>query len=169
MIEAIVSKYTCRDITIGLAEFALNIRVGALIVHNDKVLVEYNPRDDKYFLVGGRIRMGEDSKKAVLREVDEEVGVKVRVKNFSFLIENFFDAVNRHFHEFQFIYSLEVTDKEKLASLQLKKGFKSPEGHTLYWVDINDNNELAKIVPNIFKSKEDFYSKEIKHIILNNK
>lgn len=53
--------------------------VGAIIVYNDKVLLINHPRYKKWLHPGGHIELDEDPDTAVLREVEEETGLTVRV------------------------------------------------------------------------------------------
>ena len=44
------------------------VRVSALIIENQKLLLIYAPHLDKYYLPGGALQVGEDSNKAVAKE-----------------------------------------------------------------------------------------------------
>ena len=55
----------------------INIRVGAIIMQNGKILMVGNRRSDYYYSVGGRIKFGETAEEAVIREVQEETGVRL--------------------------------------------------------------------------------------------
>lgn len=59
------------------------VTVGALIFNRqDKLLLVKSPKWlDKYTIPGGHIELGEDFKTALVREVKEEVGLDIEVKD----------------------------------------------------------------------------------------
>ena len=65
------------DLCVKMEEGVLNIRVGAIIMKDDKFLMVENDHFDYLYSVGGRIKFGETAKEAVQREVFEETGVKI--------------------------------------------------------------------------------------------
>ncbi|MBR5409144.1 MAG: NUDIX domain-containing protein [Clostridia bacterium] len=78
------------DLTLPADGGLLNVRVGAIIQKDGKVLMVKNPAADYYYSVGGRIAFGETSAEAVVREVEEETGVKMEVDRLGFIHETFF-------------------------------------------------------------------------------
>ena len=63
-----------RDITLKCDDGFINIRVGAIILKDNRFLMTGNKREDYLYSVGGRIKFGETAKEAVIREVFEETG-----------------------------------------------------------------------------------------------
>ena len=62
-----------RDMTVPCEEGIINIRVGAIIMKNGKLLMVGNDVHPEYlYSVGGRIKFGETSEEAIVREVFEE-------------------------------------------------------------------------------------------------
>ena len=68
----------------------INIRVGAIIMKDGRILMAKNERADYFYSVGGRIKFGETAEEAVIREVFEETGVKMQVDRLGFIHENYF-------------------------------------------------------------------------------
>lgn len=81
------------DMTVPCEEGLINLRVGAIIMKNGKILMVGNDSADYLYSVGGRIKFGETSEEAVIREVYEETGVKRNLKlhdpQSHFLIGNY--------------------------------------------------------------------------------
>ncbi len=75
------------DLCVKMEDGILNIRVGAIIMKNDKFLMVENDRFDYLYSVGGRIKFGETAEEAVVREVFEETGVKMEIDRLG-LIQN---------------------------------------------------------------------------------
>nr|MCR4893338.1 NUDIX domain-containing protein [Eubacteriales bacterium] len=59
------------DLSVKEGNERLNIRTGALIIHDGKLLIAHSARP-YWHTVGGRIHLGEDSRTAVEREAFEE-------------------------------------------------------------------------------------------------
>ncbi len=78
-----------RNLTVPVADGFINIRVGAIIMKNGKFLMVKSGAPYLYS-VGGRIQFGESAEEAVVREVEEETGVKLEIDRLGFVDENFF-------------------------------------------------------------------------------
>lgn len=79
-----------KDMCVPCDDGILNIRVGAIIMKDGKLLMAGNERSDYLYSVGGRIQFGETAKEAVVREVFEETGVRMEVDRLGFVHENYF-------------------------------------------------------------------------------
>ena len=80
------------DMCIPCGEGFVNIRVGAIIERDGKLLMVGNEDVDYVYSVGGRIRFGETAREAVVREVLEETGTVMEVDRLAFVEENYFYA-----------------------------------------------------------------------------
>ena len=152
-----------KDLSVIINDVKLNIRVGAIIKYQNKFLVEKNKNVDFYVVPGGRIQTLENSKEALIRELNEELGIDFSKETFilkSFL-ENFFQFDNQNYHELYILY--EVNLKE---NYNLKDGMTSQDNiNTNYHlVNIDELKEL-KIFP--ITIKEIIESNEFKHYIVN--
>lgn len=78
------------DMCVPCDEGILNIRVGAIIMKDGKVLMAGNEKVDYLYSVGGRIKFGETAEDAVVREVFEETGIKMEIDRLGFVHENYF-------------------------------------------------------------------------------
>ena len=67
-----------KDMCVACDDGILNIRVGAIIMKDGKILMVGNDRDYLYS-VGGRVKFGETAEEAVVREVLEETGVQMEI------------------------------------------------------------------------------------------
>ena len=80
-----------RDMCVPCEEGVINIRVGAIILRDGKLLmVGNNIRPQYLYSVGGRIKFGETAEEAVVREVFEETGIKMEIDRLGFVHENYF-------------------------------------------------------------------------------
>ena len=78
------------DMTVACDKGLINIRVGAIIMKNGRFLMVGNGRTDFLYSVGGRIKFGETAEEAVVREVQEETGIRMEIDRLGFVHENYF-------------------------------------------------------------------------------
>ena len=100
------------DLTIDVEDYKLNVRATVIIEHNGKILVHRNVNSNHYALMGGRVKIGEDSETTVKREVMEELGKKIEVIGYVTTIENFFEMKGSKYHEILFVHKAEFVDEE---------------------------------------------------------
>lgn len=87
-----------RDMCVACDNGLINLRVGAIIMKDGKLLMVGNKKRSEYlYTVGGRIQFGETAEQAVIREVFEETGARLEIDRLGFVHENYFygdDALN---------------------------------------------------------------------------
>lgn len=103
------------DICVRVGDGVINMRVGAIIIKNNHVLMVKNARDDYYYSVGGRIQFGETAGQAVIREVYEETGINLEIDRLGFVSENYFygtigDETMRLIYEPGFYFYMKVPE-----------------------------------------------------------
>ena len=109
------------DLTLNVGDYVLNVRATAVIIHDGKILIHHNKIDKHYVLIGGRVKIGEDSATTIKREIEEELGMAVEVKEYLATIENFFEMDGKKFHEYMFVHKCEFADdKDKEINYTLK-------------------------------------------------
>lgn len=134
------------DLTLDVDDYKLNIRAAGVIIHNNKFLVHNSSHSEHCALIGGRVRIGEDSATTCKREVKEEIGKDVEEIGYIGTVENFFEMKGKKYHEILFIHQLEFTnedDKKIDYSLKNIEG----EDHLSYdWVDL-DKADAYNVLP----------------------
>ncbi|MFW9972887.1 MAG: NUDIX hydrolase, partial [Candidatus Odinarchaeota archaeon] len=83
-------------------------RVVGVAIHNNKVLVHKSIHDDFWSLPGGRCEFLELSKDALIREMIEEIGVKIEIIRTLYFVENFFFFNKKNYHELSIFYLIEI-------------------------------------------------------------
>ncbi len=152
------------DMTVPCDEGMINIRVGAIIMKDDKFLMVGNKRADYLYSVGGRIKFGETAEEAVIREVYEETGVKMEIDRLGFVHENYFygDAptnLNKLIYEISFFFYMKIPD-----------GFEPfcesfTEDNTEEFLRWISSNEEMTIYPDFFKEELRHPEMTVKHFI----
>ena len=83
-----------KDITLPCEDGIVNIRVGAIIQKDGKILMVGNKIRPKYlYSVGGRIKFGETAEDAVKREVFEETGITSYTKQSFWFNKDFVEKI----------------------------------------------------------------------------
>lgn len=86
--------------------YRYGVRVCAIILKNQQLLT-YKV-DTQNHLVGGAIKVGESSCRAMLREVKEELGLEALIKDLMFIVENRFTHQGELHHNIEFYYRVEI-------------------------------------------------------------
>lgn len=151
-----------QDLTFKTPIGRFNYRVGAIIIQNGKVLMVQNQSSSCYYSVGGRIKYGESSAQAIIREVFEETGVCLEIERLGFIHENFFveQVTNEVFHELSLYYYMKIPE-----SFTPHCTSTSENGITesLSWLDISHLKNL-EAYPTFFKNRLINPTSEIIHI-----
>ena len=146
------------DLTIQINETSkINVRSTGVIIHGDKILLHHNLNRPYYALIGGRVKLFENSEEAAIREFEEETGEKVFVLNHLTTIENFYNYNGFDVYEIEFVYRLEFQD-DKLKNMTDTLYNKEGKDYLQYeWVNFNDFDKI-EIRPiefmKYFKNKE---------------
>ncbi len=97
----------------GLGRF--NYRVAGVAIHNGKVLLDRNTRNNYWVLPGGHPEMMESMATALRREVLEEIGAEVEVVRLLWIVENFF-LKNKPVHELSFYFLIHLPSNSPLLA-----------------------------------------------------
>ena len=140
-----------KDMCVVCDNGILNIRAGAIIIKDGKLLMVGNNRDYLYS-VGGRVKFGETAEEAVVREVFEETGVKMEIDRLGFVHENYFycDApsnLNKLIYEISIFFYMKVPDTFEPISENFTED-KSRE--RLVWISPDED---IKIYPEFFRTE----------------
>ncbi|MBQ7386655.1 MAG: NUDIX domain-containing protein [Clostridia bacterium] len=125
------------DISFKSGNENFNYRVCAMMISNEKILAMHDDRSPYYYLPGGRVAIGETAENAVIREVQEELGVTPKIVRPLWLNQAFFteDVDNLHYHELCIYFLMDITNTDLL---ERGKVFTSNEGHrthTFEWLE----------------------------------
>ncbi len=92
-----------------------NFRVAGIFCVNGQVLLHHSEKG-YYAFPGGRVEPFEDTKAALIREFNEEMGQPVRVGRLLAVHENFFKKGETPWHELGFYYLAEPENSIKVPT-----------------------------------------------------
>lgn len=116
------------DISFKSGNEKFNYRVCAMMISEGKILAMHDDRSPYYYLPGGRVAMGETAENAVIREVQEELGITARIGRPLWLNQAFFteDVDHLHYHELCIYFLMDITGTDLLSK---GEKFTFKEGH----------------------------------------
>lgn len=139
------------DITIEIENYKLNVRAAGIIIHNNKLLVHKDINSDHYALIGGRVKIGEDSETALKRELQEELGKNIEITRYVSTIENFFEMKESKYHEILFVHQAEFIEEEDKKIEYTLKNAEGKDYLKYEWLDL-DKIDQYTLLPKAIKS-----------------
>ena len=145
-----------QNMTVPCGTGLINIRAGAIIMKDGKILMAGNDIHPEYmYTVGGRLQFGETAEEAVRREVYEETGVLMEPERLGFIHEGYFISDLEEYpgipvYEINYYFYMKVPEDFAPA-----ERFVREDGHEEYlkWLSLDDP---------IFFFPE-FFREELKH------
>ena len=155
-----------KDISLKTDHGRFNYRVGAIIIHDHHLLMVKNVNFPYYYSVGGRVRFGELSTEAVLREVVEETQVNMEIERLAFVHENLFigDIKNQPWHEIAFFYWMKPAKNLNFAALSCNSHAENGATESLHWLPL-DKLSNCPLFPEFFKTELLNRNEDVGHFI----
>lgn len=98
------------DILFKNEDFVFSYRVGGVLIHNDKILLQ-RPKNDDYAIIGGHVAGMETSADTLKREFAEELHAKIEVDNLFAIGEIYFPWGNKPCHQICLYYNIHLLEK----------------------------------------------------------
>lgn len=122
------------DISFQMDDMLFNYRVCAMLIKDGEILAMKDEGASYFYLPGGRVKMGETAENAVIREVEEELGITPRIVRPLWLNQAYFkwDEDNRDCHELCIYFLMDLSH----TSLPAKgKKFTMQEGNCRHYFE----------------------------------
>ena len=125
------------DISFQIETQKFNYRVCAMIISGNKILAMRDERSPYFYLPGGRVAMGETAEQAVVREVQEELGVTPKIARPLWLNQAFFteDMDGICYHELCIYFLMDISDTNLLEKGNIFTLTEGKHIHTFEWLE----------------------------------
>ena len=153
-----------KDMCVACDDGILNIRVGAIIMKDRKLLMIGNEKVDYLYSVGGRIKFGETAEAAIIREVFEETGVVMEIDRLGFVHENYFygdssSNFGKLIYEISFYFYMSVpSDFAPISESYTEDNSKE----YLKWVSFDED---IKMYPEFFRTELNDPNDTVRHFV----
>lgn len=134
----------------------IHLLARALIIKNNQILLAKGKGLKRTFLPGGHIKIRESAKESLNRELQEEIGIRVKVEKYLDAIEYSFGIGDNYQHEINHIFLVDLLDD---------KTIESKESHLEFlWVKVSELKKynlepkpLEKLIPKIIINEDSFF------------
>ena len=147
------------DILFKTDDYIFSYRVGGVLIHNDKMLLQRVPGDDGYAFIGGHVAFGETTAETLVREFKEEIRADIKVERLLMVGENFFPWGKHPCHQINLYHLVSLTDETQIP---LDGSFKAVDELGNERIDLDMCWIPLKDIPNII-----VYPTEAKEHIIN--
>lgn len=161
-----------RDILFREEDFIFSYRVGGILIHNDKILLQ-RPKGDDYAIIGGHISSLETSEETLKREYREELHAEIEVDNLMAVGEIFFEWGSKPCHQVCFYYKIRLKESDSIPMDGVFQGYDEWENERMdldfCWVPLEElKNGLVvyptELIPYILEDRKEtvhFVSKQL--------
>ena len=124
------------DISFKVDNEKFNYRVCAMMISDGKILAMHDDRSPYYYLPGGRVSLGETVENAVIREVQEELGVTPKILRPLWLNQAFFkeDVDRLNYHELCIYFLMDISDTDLLTRGEKFTANEGQRTHKFEWL-----------------------------------
>lgn len=144
------------DIVLKTPDGRFNYRVCAVIIHKGKLLAMKDFVSPYYYLPGGRVELHETAEHAVIREIEEELGVTARIERALWLNQGFFveDVTKDRFHELCIYYLMDISGTSIPTDVRSFEGIETNKKQVFEWLTF-DEVKKAYLYPIFIKKHID--------------
>lgn len=160
-----------KDILYKDNDFVFSYRVGGILIHNDKILLQ-KPKNDDYSIIGGHVSRMETTEQTLKREFEEELHAEIKVDNLMAVGEVFFPWGNKSCHQISLYYRVRLQDENSIPLDGVFSGYDDFDNEKINldfcWVALEDlKNKTVyptELMPHILSGEDNvfhFISKQL--------
>ena len=139
-----------RDILFKEPDFVFSYRVGGILIHDDKILLQRPKGGDDYAIIGGHVTALETTEETLRREFREELHADISVDRLLAVGEVFFPWGSRPCHSICFYYRVSLRD-ESIPLEGVFSGYDELGGERIdldfCWVPLEELRHGLKVYP----------------------
>ena len=103
-----------KDWSFETDDYSCGFRTAAVLIKNNKILVQRDRNGTAFALPGGHVRTGETSENALIREISEEIGADIKCKRLLWIEESFWNGDEKQKHNIAFYYLVELCENQDI-------------------------------------------------------
>lgn len=101
-----------KDVNFSEGNSRFNFRVAIYLENNGRILLHKSPAFDFWNMPGGRVKMGETTRQAIIREIEEELELQIDELNLIHVGENIFEWQGLTVQELLFVYYANIGEDD---------------------------------------------------------
>lgn len=144
-------------------EHICDLRVAAVLVKNNKILVQREKNGNEYALPGGHVKIRETLEDGLIREIAEEIGVKIVCKRLLWSEECFWEWNGKQAHNIAFYYLIELDENSEIPDEEFISQ-KDNCNVLIGWMPIDEIQNVT-IYPEFIKKEIFQLNEPMKHFV----
>ena len=153
-----------KDWLFSIEDCICDVRTAAVLIHNQKILLQRERQGNAYALPGGHIKVGETLENGLLREIMEETGARIDCKRLLWSEECFWEWNGRKTHNLSFYFLTELCDENEIVDDGTFKPHKDNSDVLFGWVPLEQLQNIL-VYPDFLKDQIAFLEGPIKHFV----
>ena len=153
-----------KDWIFATEEYICDLRAAAVLVKDNKILVQRDKDGNEYALPGGHVKIGETLEAGLIRETMEEMGVQIECKELLWSEECFWEWNGRQAHNISFYYLIEVCDGFEIPDIGEFVSQKDNCNVVIGWMPIGQIQNVT-IYPEFLKEEIYHLDGPMKHFV----
>ena len=153
-----------RDWLFATDDSICDVRTVAVIIRDQRILVQRDRNGSEYALPGGHIKIGETLEDGLIRETMEEMGVRITCKRLLWSEECFWEWNGKKAHNIAFYYLVELLDDLKIPEDGEFVSQKDNGDVVLGWMSMEEIQNVT-IYPAFLKEEIHHLNGPMKHFV----
>lgn len=145
-------------------EYICDLRTVAVLVKDNKILVQRDRNCNEYALLGGHVKIGETLEAGLIRETMEEMGVNIKCNRLLWSEECFWEWNGKQAHNIAFYYLVELCENEVIPDNGEFVPQKDNCDVVIGWMPIEDLKDKI-IYPEFLKEEIYHLNEPMKHFV----
>ena len=144
-------------------KYICDLRTAAVLVKNNKLLVQREKSGNEYALPGGHVKIGETLEAGLIREISEEIGISIKCNRLLWSEECFWKWNGKQAHNIAFYYLIELCENFEISDEEFIPQ-KDNCNVLISWMPIDEIQNVT-IYPEFIKEEIFQLNGSIKHFI----
>lgn len=153
-----------KDILFKNEDFVFSYRVGGILIHEGKILLQ-KPKNDDYAIIGGHIALFETTGETLIREFQEELHADIEVQKLIAVGEIFFPWGKRPCHQLAMYYLVKLKDPSQIPTDGVFHGYDDLDNERIdldfCWLSLEELKNIKvypeELIPHILSGSEEIF------------